>query len=445
MNFWGSIYISIRYGAISNRNIDAAPEEQLNELQSSLKGQKGEEKEARKDFIKDAVERATKKVKYEHKEGKKWDPSEMADDIRLSSRDVRFYLSKRAISLDEWKKLTGPEHERLKEMYKSPLGEMKSPYPTYEEYLKRQKKPKEPEPMTEPEPIPMEEKPTLEEVHGENSYWLLGVGGVPINIYREELDALDDFGRLKRAFILETSRDPSIVDEVLFSTPATRGKGIEFAIRMENLRDNYDFRNIRGDIAKIVTWVKPFNTKEPIDPDILDRDVENLGAYRWSSHREKLLEVLPDHVKKRMRERDHEIYDLAQNIKDWGLGKFEDVYGITDLSDEEADDGQMANDGDGKKDVFDKYPGIKKHIKNVCESREGHIDTPALMQIIKSRPENLTDKDLEDIKEYVKEQIKENKPEVGPSKDDDVIGRGGEEADMSDDQNAEVFSTPAKV
>jgi len=428
-------------------NIDASPEEFLDVFDDALSEQHAGEADAQGEFVEDAAQRVAKKVDYERHKGKKWDPSEMADDVRLSSRDVGFQLSKRAIKWytpRETAPVAGPWRSHKLPPRAGTMLQPKSPFPTVEEYEARKERERFEEP--EPEPTPMEEKPTLEEVHGENSYWLLGVGGVPINIYSEDLDALGDFGELKRAFMVETSRGPDIVYEILFSTPATRGKGLEFAAKMENLRDNYDFRGIRGNIANIAVWVKPFNTKEPIDPELLDKDVKDLEDYKWASHREKLSEVLPKHVIERMRERELEIRDLLQNIKDWGLGKFEDVYGITDLSDEEADDGQMANDGDGdEKSVFEKHPGIKKHIKNVCESREGHVDTPALMQMIKSRPENLTDKELEEIKEYVKEQIKENKPEAKPSKDDDVIGRGSEEVDMNDDQNAEVFSMPAKV
>jgi hypothetical protein len=106
---------------------------------------------------------------------------------------------------------------------------------------------------------------------------------------------------------------------------------------------------------------------------------------------------------------------------------------------------RLADEITKEKSVFEKHPGVKKHIDNICESREGHIDAPALIQMIKNRPENLTDVELEEVKKYVKKQIKENKHEVETSSDDDVIGRGGGEANMDDEQNAEIFSTPSKV
>lgn len=96
--------------------------------------------------------------------------------------------------------------------------------------------------------------------------------------------------------------------------------------------------------------------------------------------------------------------------------------------------------------VFDKYPGIKKHIDNICESREGYIDSPALLQMIKNRPENLSDFEISEIKEYIKEQIKKSKPQDAlDGDDDDVIGRNRVEVDMTDEANSEVFSKPSKV
>ncbi|MFA5048463.1 MAG: hypothetical protein WC516_05580 [Patescibacteria group bacterium] len=100
-----------------------------------------------------------------------------------------------------------------------------------------------------------------------------------------------------------------------------------------------------------------------------------------------------------------------------------------------------------KPSVFKKHDGVKKHIDNVCRSRKGHIDAPALMNIIKSRPEKFSDKELEEIKEYIKKRINEEKEEIDRSRDDDVIGLV--EVQMftvkEDDGNIEVFDKPSKV
>lgn len=107
-------------------------------------------------------------------------------------------------------------------------------------------------------------------------------------------------------------------------------------------------------------------------------------------------------------------------------------------------DGMEADD----KSVFEKYPGIQKHIDNICQSRQGYIDVPALLDIIKTRPEKLTDKELKEIKEYTEKKIKEEKKDLNLEKDDDVIGLYEATTfvvNEEDDGNSEVFSKPSRV
>jgi len=99
-------------------------------------------------------------------------------------------------------------------------------------------------------------------------------------------------------------------------------------------------------------------------------------------------------------------------------------------------------------DVFKTYPGIKKHIDNICQSRKGHIDTPALIGIIRTRKEKLTDEEMKEIKKYIEKKIKEEKEEVDYSRDDDVVGLTDVHlftVKEEDDGNTEVFSKPAKI
>lgn len=100
-----------------------------------------------------------------------------------------------------------------------------------------------------------------------------------------------------------------------------------------------------------------------------------------------------------------------------------------------------------KSSVFEKHEGVKKHIDNICRSRRGHIDAPALLDIIKSRPEKFTDSEIEEIKEYIKKTIKEEKEEIDRSREDDVIGLV--EVQMFtpnvNDGNTEVFDKPSKL
>lgn len=100
-----------------------------------------------------------------------------------------------------------------------------------------------------------------------------------------------------------------------------------------------------------------------------------------------------------------------------------------------------------KKSVFEKHEGIKKHIDNICESRKGHIEAPALLDMIKSRPEKLTESDVDEVKEYIKKKIEETKEDVDFSRDDDKIGLV--EVHLftvkEDDGNREMYDKPAKI
>jgi len=102
---------------------------------------------------------------------------------------------------------------------------------------------------------------------------------------------------------------------------------------------------------------------------------------------------------------------------------------------------------DKEESIFEKHPNVQKHIDNVCVSRKGHIDAPALLDIIKSRPEKFSGKELDEIKDYIKKKIKEEKKEIDRSGDDDKIGLF--EVHMfevtEDDGNIEIFNKPAKL
>jgi hypothetical protein len=96
--------------------------------------------------------------------------------------------------------------------------------------------------------------------------------------------------------------------------------------------------------------------------------------------------------------------------------------------------------------VFKKYPNVKKHIDNICKSRQGFINIPALIELIESRAEKFTYEEIKEIKEYAKKKLEEEKAEVKNQNDDDLIGLGNETSDSSDknDANNRVFSEPPK-
>ncbi len=103
------------------------------------------------------------------------------------------------------------------------------------------------------------------------------------------------------------------------------------------------------------------------------------------------------------------------------------------------------NEADDAIEIFVKFPNIKKFIDNICHSRAGRIELPAILTMLRDeRPEEI-DVDDENLKKYVKNKLDEEKkmfPEE-KFKDDNV--------DYTifiveeDEGNKEVFSKPSKL
>lgn len=441
-----------RNGVMSDRNIDAAPEKQLNDMENSLKEQRNKEKEARRDFIEGAAERAAKKIKYEHKTGKKWDPSEMADDIRLSSRDVEFCLSKRAISWEEWKKVVGPKQEELKKLYEPSMSGMKSPYPTHEEYLGKKRK---------KEPVEMPEKVEPGITKDTKTLYLLMAFGHGLGWYRTRADAEHAEGKLLNNFVDSAIREKDVLTTIMGYYLPNIIKKYSEPVRIEminTLRSKTQYyKDLRNFIAQGMLKIYPIRVPIDFNPsytlegrvpigDYMEIDRETFQGLGKHYPEDTWKYKIPPDAGKAIGEsseyKNHIIdYIVAEAHRKTGLDQPADDIRISKGVNPAENDIQMADDGD----VFDKHPGIKKHIENVCESRDGHIDAPALMQIIRLRPENLTDKELAEIKEYIDKILKERKKEVDLSSDDDVIGLSSPSVNMEDDGNKEVFSLPSKV
>lgn len=101
---------------------------------------------------------------------------------------------------------------------------------------------------------------------------------------------------------------------------------------------------------------------------------------------------------------------------------------------------QEAYDGfklSSRQTVFDKYPNVKTHIDNVCQSRDGFINEPALNHKIFSGKESFDDKEREEIKKYIKDMLKESRKNVDISSKDDInVGKYEQQSiDISDDDD----------
>jgi len=96
-------------------------------------------------------------------------------------------------------------------------------------------------------------------------------------------------------------------------------------------------------------------------------------------------------------------------------------------------------------EVFKKHPKLEIFIRNVCRTRGGHIEVPAIQTMLRNeRPENIdvTDKKLIN---FIKECLKEYREEM----DDDGDDHAGEYMAViqpdDDDGNKEVFNEPPTI
>lgn len=108
--------------------------------------------------------------------------------------------------------------------------------------------------------------------------------------------------------------------------------------------------------------------------------------------------------------------------------------------------GQNAKDKDEKESIFDKFPKIKLFIDNICHSRQGHVNLPSILKMISDeRPEKI-DVGNEELRDYIKKKIKEEKVEL-PDAGDEIAGMSSLTLFVIEegDGNKEMFDLPAKV
>lgn len=73
--------------------------------------------------------------------------------------------------------------------------------------------------------------------------------------------------------------------------------------------------------------------------------------------------------------------------------------------------------------VLKENPSLKMFIDNVCSSRGGHISQYAIIKMIRDeRPESIEISN--ELKDYIKEKLNEEKQEVSDSASDLIAGRG---------------------
>lgn len=94
--------------------------------------------------------------------------------------------------------------------------------------------------------------------------------------------------------------------------------------------------------------------------------------------------------------------------------------------------------------VLQKHPKVKVFIDNLCRSREGHVDFPAILKMLQDERREEIDIHDEDLGKYIKRRLKEEKREL-PDAGDEVAGMGYAVFVVTegDDGNNEIFHSPA--
>jgi hypothetical protein len=94
--------------------------------------------------------------------------------------------------------------------------------------------------------------------------------------------------------------------------------------------------------------------------------------------------------------------------------------------------------------VLEENPKVKVFIDNLCKSREGHVDFPAILKMLRDERREKIDIHDDDLKEYIKRRLGEEKRDL-PDIGDELAGMGYTVFVVTedDDGNNEIFHTPA--
>jgi len=180
----------------------------------------------------------------------------------------------------------------------------------------------------------------------------------------------------------------------------------------------------------------PEKAKEIVKDHLMEsKDFEGGEGAKYYDKLDEMEEEMKDELtKKNMLSR---LIIAANKLED--AGEIESAKAVDELI------GKLAESfaKDKKEDVFDKHPKLQRIIDDVCTSRGGHVEVPAVMQMLQSeqfKDIKLTDKDKDQLKKYIKERVDDTKQEM---KEDDVSGMNYVVFVVNeDDGNSTIFDGP---
>lgn len=94
-------------------------------------------------------------------------------------------------------------------------------------------------------------------------------------------------------------------------------------------------------------------------------------------------------------------------------------------------------------EIFKEHPEIKKYIDNVCISRRGFINPPAVLEMVQNRLRDLPEEEMAKIKKYIEKKIETERSQVTLPNDSDILGK--HPTVETDFETPEVFAKPTRT
>lgn len=94
-------------------------------------------------------------------------------------------------------------------------------------------------------------------------------------------------------------------------------------------------------------------------------------------------------------------------------------------------------------EIFQEHPEIKKYIDNICVSRRGFINPPAVLEMVQNRLRDLPEEEMAKIRTYIEKKIESERSQVTLPNDEDILGK--HPTVETDIETPDVFAKPTRT
>ena len=379
------------------------------------------------------------------------DPDKMADDVRISCRHG-FKLSKRAIKWHTPNPMTHTPGQWQNFKLPPGAGTMLQPKTEEEMWEAGKTKAEKPE-IKEPETKEPEAPKETSEKEGKTWYLLMAFGQ-GFGWYRDRKTAEAVRGEMiydfeKNGTAGETPFSKAFGYNMgqawhkafLQSSSLTNEMYDFMTSSAERYRDERDFS--ASDILEIFEITTDFEPRYVIgedesptgDPTTIDNATfSGMGRQYPEDH---YLNKMPKDVAKAIGQSANTRKKVLDNIMEWiknRAGVSADDFYISRRAEQLAEDKTP--------EILKKYPKLENFIRNVCRTRGGYIEVPAIQNMIRNERKEDIDVTNKELVDFIRACLKEYKEEfIDESDEHDGEYMGAAQSD-DDDGNKEVFSKP---